>query len=173
MIACLATARKIPVIFAAESYKFVDKVQLDSIVYNELGSYTELIRPETAQEKAAHAPAPNSADDDGALSSDNSQVFVPQEYGGYRGGAEDCLRLCKDGGSSEGVPVPYQVINLRYDLTAIRHVSVIATESGLIPPTSVPVLIREMRLESSTVLGGIHQDCKETAPVSVGGGGDK
>lgn len=46
MIACLAKNRRVPVIFAAESYKFCEKVQLDSIVYNELGDYRELLKPD-------------------------------------------------------------------------------------------------------------------------------
>ena len=46
LIACLAKNKRVPVIFAAESYKFCDKVQLDSIVFNELGDYKELIKPD-------------------------------------------------------------------------------------------------------------------------------
>ena len=41
--------------------------------------------------------------------------------------------------------LPYQVVNLRYDLTPLSNISVVATETGLIPPTSVPVLIREIQ----------------------------
>ena len=36
-------------------------------------------------------------------------------------------------------------LQLRYDLTPIGNISVVATESGLIPPTSIPVLIRELQ----------------------------
>ncbi len=42
MVAALAKARQIPVIVAAESYKCSEKVQLDSIVFNELGHATEI-----------------------------------------------------------------------------------------------------------------------------------
>lgn len=42
MIASLAKARDIPVIVACEGYKFTEKVQVDSIVYNELGSPSEI-----------------------------------------------------------------------------------------------------------------------------------
>ncbi|CAM9708992.1 unnamed protein product, partial [Phaeothamnion confervicola] len=37
-----------------------------------------------------------------------------------------------------------QFLNLRYDLTPIKYVSLVVTEVGFIPPTSVPVLIREL-----------------------------
>ena len=43
MVAALAKAQRVPVIVAAESYKFSEKVQLDSIVFNELGNTNEVI----------------------------------------------------------------------------------------------------------------------------------
>mmetsp|Transcript_6920 Transcript_6920/g.7163 ORF Transcript_6920/g.7163 Transcript_6920/m.7163 type:complete len:435 (+) Transcript_6920:175-1479(+) len=43
MVAALAKYYHIPVIVLAESYKFCDKVQLDAIVFNELGSAAELV----------------------------------------------------------------------------------------------------------------------------------
>jgi translation initiation factor eIF-2B subunit delta len=50
--------------------------------------------------------------------------------------------------SASAAPVPpYQVLNIRYDLTSMRNVSAVITEVGLIPPTSIPVLIRELRLD--------------------------
>lgn len=44
--------------------------------------------------------------------------------------------------------LPFQVINLRYDLTPAKLVSMVATETGLLPPTSIPVLLRELRSEA-------------------------
>lgn len=38
------------------------------------------------------------------------------------------------------------LLNLRYDLTPIKYVTLVITEFGFLPPTSVPVLIREMTL---------------------------
>jgi len=40
------------------------------------------------------------------------------------------------------------LLNLAYDLTPMDHVSVVVTEVGLIPPTSVPVVIREANHKS-------------------------
>ena len=37
----------------------------------------------------------------------------------------------------------------RYDWTPIENISVVATEHGLIPPTSIPVLVEELRAEES------------------------
>ena len=44
--------------------------------------------------------------------------------------------------------LPFNVLNLRYDLTPINNISVVATETGLIPPTSIPVLIREIQSDT-------------------------
>ncbi len=40
-----------------------------------------------------------------------------------------------------------KLLNLRHDVTAMDHISAIVTELGLIPPTSVPVVVRERALE--------------------------
>jgi translation initiation factor eIF-2B subunit delta len=38
-----------------------------------------------------------------------------------------------------------RLLHLRYDLMPQAHVTLVATEIGLIPPTSVPVVVRELR----------------------------
>jgi translation initiation factor 2B subunit (eIF-2B alpha/beta/delta family) len=150
MVAALAKARQIPVIVAAESYKFSEKVQLDSIVYNELGQTSEIAVMAT--------PAAGTEGDSGA-----GPVPQAQRQPGYRGsappltasGAEqsgpgadaDPIALPSTWRAGEGVsnaPLPFNVVNLRYDLTPIGNISVVATETGLTPPTSIPVLMREM-----------------------------
>lgn len=148
MVAALAKARQIPVIVAAESYKFSEKVQLDSIVYNELGQTSEIAVMAAVEADGASGPVPQ-----------------PQSQVGYRGsappltasGAEqaaagaDCDPIAlpstwRSGEASSGstAVLPFNVVNLRYDLTPIGNISVVATETGLTPPTSIPVLMREM-----------------------------
>ena len=51
-------------------------------------------------------------------------------------------------GSSDGLTWYHRVSRLRllnivYDLTPMEHVALVVTEMGMIPPTSVPVIIRE------------------------------
>ena len=122
MVAALAHSRGVPVIFAAESFKFTEKVQMDSIVYNELGDPADLLKP--------------------CESGDG--VYVPRERGdGFRS-------------AESASPLPYQVLNLKYDVTPIRNVSAIVTEVGKVPPTSIPVLLRELKYESSDGDGGGH-----------------
>jgi translation initiation factor eIF-2B subunit delta len=136
MVAELAKFFRVPVIIAAESYKFCEKVQLDSIVYNELGSSAEIVAPPSA---AAAGPSEGSDATSAAPASGEALASAPVRWGGYKGAAD----------SSEMNGCPFQVINLRYDITPIESVSVVATEAGMIPPTSVPVLIRELRLDQT------------------------
>ena len=117
MVASLAKAQRVPVIVAAESYKFSEKNQLDAIVFNELGNELEIADPSS-------------------ISTDPNNMEQQQHQKNVFLGSAESLK-----------PSPFQVINLRYDLTPISNISVVATESGLIPPTSIPCIIREMRLD--------------------------
>ena len=150
MVAALAKAQQIPVIVAAESYKFSEKVQLDSIVYNELGQSSEIAVMGITGASDEHAVG---------------LVPLPQRQPGFRGTAA-VLSSAVDSGvgaavecdpialpsswlgngdvSIAGQQLPFGVVNLRYDLTPIGNISVVATETGLTPPTSIPVLMREM-----------------------------
>jgi translation initiation factor 2B subunit (eIF-2B alpha/beta/delta family) len=171
------------VIVASESYKFSEKVQLDSIVHNELGQTSEIaimIRADgVAAAGGGGATAAGSSSSAAAAAaigtSGSKQLLVPaaQMQYGYRG--------CADSNNSKTImsqmidepPIviptqwhnsnnssynnnnnqssqhlPFNVLNLRYDLTPISNISVVATETGLIPPTSIPVLIREIQSDT-------------------------
>lgn len=95
-VAMMARSHSLPVLFCCETYKFCERVQLDSVVNNELGHPEELTPPGGAPSDPASEPA-----------------------------------LLKR-------------LNLRYDLTPIKYVSLVITEVGIIPPTSGPALMREM-----------------------------
>ncbi len=112
----MARRFNIPAIFCCETYKFSDKVQLDSICWNEIGDPSELARgaPATAGGNASPAAA-------GA--------------GAAAGG---------------GARQP-KLLNIRYDLTPMKYVSLVITEVGMIPSTSVPVLIREYNKDDSNL----------------------
>lgn len=93
-VAMMAHQFNIPVMVCCETYKFVERAQLDSICFNELADPDALI--------------------EGGVSLRNWRE-TPN------------LKL----------------LNLNYDLTPIEYLSVIITEVGMIPPTSVPVILRE------------------------------
>jgi translation initiation factor eIF-2B subunit delta len=88
-VALVARAFNKPVLFCCESYKFSEKVQLDSIVSNEQGEEKELALGESSKICAA------------------------------------------------------SVLNLLYDSTPSELITMVVTDVGMIPSTSVPVVIRE------------------------------
>jgi len=99
MIASMADSYHVPVIVCCETYKFCERVQLDSICFNELGDPGALVHPE----------------------------------------AERAPKELKDW---ENVP-NLKLLNLEYDVSPLTFITMVITEVGMIPPTSVPVVIRE------------------------------
>jgi translation initiation factor eIF-2B subunit delta len=100
-IALLAKAFHVPVLVVCETYKFCERVQLDSITSN------ELLDPEALLQRTP---------------------------------ASSPLRGWRDNPN-------LKLLALRYDITPIDLIDVVVTEVGLVPPTSVPVIVREFRRE--------------------------
>ncbi|KAL9671438.1 hypothetical protein QQ045_009006 [Rhodiola kirilowii] len=100
-VAMVANAFRVPVIVCCEAYKFHERVQLDSICFNELGD--------------------------------------PDVISKVRGRHD--INYLKDWSSSENL----QLLNLIYDATPADYISMIITDYGMVPPTSVPVIVREYR----------------------------
>uniref|UniRef100_A0A061SEY4 Translation initiation factor eIF2B subunit delta n=1 Tax=Tetraselmis sp. GSL018 TaxID=582737 RepID=A0A061SEY4_9CHLO len=98
-VALIASSRNIPVIVCCETYKFNERVQLDSITSNELGN-----------------PEGIACSWDGSL---KPHMGGWQEQGNMH------------------------LLNLVYDVTPADFVTMIVTEVGMVPPSSVPVILRE------------------------------
>ena len=165
---------------ASESYKFSEKVQLDSIVHNELGQTSEIAIMIRADGVAGGGGGATTAGSSSAAAtaigiSGSKQLLVPaaQMQYGYRGCADSNnskttmsqqLQMMDEppiviptqwhnsnnssNSNQSSQHLPFNVLNLRYDLTPISNISVVATETGLIPPTSIPVLIREIQSDT-------------------------
>ena len=167
---------------ASESYKFSEKVQLDSIVHNELGQTSEIaimIRADGVAGGGGGGGATTAGSSSAAATatgiSGSKQLLVPaaQMQYGYRGCADSNnsktimsqqLQMMDEppiviptqwhnsnnssNSNQSSQHLPFNVLNLRYDLTPISNISVVATETGLIPPTSIPVLIREIQSDT-------------------------
>ncbi|KAK3818308.1 MAG: hypothetical protein J3R72DRAFT_460195 [Linnemannia gamsii] len=119
VVAMSAHERKIPVIVCCETYKFSERVQLDSFVQNEIGNPDELVNDQNNNfghsSTRCHSSVRGSA---GAAAA-----------GGVLSGWKESRDL--------------KLLNLLYDLTPSEFVTVVITEVGLIPCTSVPVILRE------------------------------
>jgi translation initiation factor eIF-2B subunit delta len=105
MVATMAHARRRPVLVFSESYKFSERVHLDSVVFNELGDPEDLLLPDSH---------------DGEVESKDPLVDW-----------RDVPRLT--------------LLNLTYDVTQSEYVDMVVTELGNLPPSSVPVIIRERK----------------------------
>ncbi|XP_037492112.1 translation initiation factor eIF-2B subunit delta isoform X2 [Jatropha curcas] len=102
-VAMVAHAFGVPVLVCCEAYKFHERVQLDSICFNELGD--------------------------------------PDAISKVRGREE--INFLDGCANRENL----QLLNLIYDATPSEYVSMIVTDYGMVPPTSVPVIVREYRRE--------------------------
>lgn len=103
--AMMAHRHNIPLLVCCETYKMHERVQLDSICFNELGDPDDLIKTER---------------------DDTRFGDVLTEW-------RDLQKL--------------KLLNLNYDLIPSEFVSMVVTEVGMIPPTSVPVILREYHKE--------------------------
>ncbi|KAJ1656859.1 hypothetical protein IWQ61_003642 [Dispira simplex] len=107
LVAMTAYDRNIPVIVCTETYKFTERVQLDSFVWNEVGNPHALIQGPGEDPIIANDKAPLEQWE----SSPN-------------------LRL----------------LSLLYDVTPTDYLTMAITEVGMLPFTSVPVVLREYRI---------------------------
>ncbi|KAF9439020.1 hypothetical protein BGZ76_001472 [Entomortierella beljakovae] len=123
VVAMSAYERKIPVIVCCETYKFSDRVQLDSFVQNEIGNPDELV---------------NDHNNNYGHSSTRCYDSV---HGSSNGTSTSAANAGVLSGWKESRDL--KLLNLLYDLTPSEFVTVVITEVGLIPCTSVPVILRE------------------------------
>lgn len=102
-IALLAKNASKPVIVCCETLKFSDHLQMDSIVYNEIGDPDTLI-----SSSLRHSTNPN-------------------------GRVLENWRMQSN----------LKLLNVLYDVTPPEFISLVISEVGLIPVTSIPVVLRE------------------------------
>lgn len=112
-VAMTAHASSKPVLVCCEAFKFHERVQLDSITHNELGD------PDVLAHVPAYAP--------GAAAGPIDVV---------KGAPSKDLKAWRD-------HPRLALLNLKYDAMPAEFVTMVVTEFGMIPPSSVPVILRE------------------------------
>lgn len=110
-VAMSASLAHVPVIICSETYKFHERIQLDSITNNEVADPAGLLK------------------NCGVLCQNFKDEILAKEK-------ESSLSL----------------LNIVYDTTPADFVTVIITEVGALPPTSVPVVLREYRSEAELLM---------------------
>ncbi|ORX62173.1 IF-2B-domain-containing protein [Hesseltinella vesiculosa] len=113
MVAMAASDKQIPVMICCETYKFVNRTQVDSFVMNEIGNPDDLVNTK---------PMFNS---------------IHQNHPNPTGSALENWREQPN----------LRILNLMYDVTPSKFITLVVTEVGLIPCTSAPVIWREYNEE--------------------------
>ncbi|KAF1501082.1 Translation initiation factor eIF-2B subunit delta, partial [Eudyptula minor novaehollandiae] len=159
-IALVSKAYNVPVLVCCETYKFCERVQTDSFVSNELGKASvPFLSPGTCSlfpllartDLPCHSPS--------WLRGHHSQEGWPLGLAGSRAGwtgavpppdplsaddPDDLIVLRKGqaqlGGWAENKSL--RLLNLVYDVTPPDLVDLVITDLGMIPCTSVPVVLR-------------------------------
>lgn len=140
MVAMMCHKRNIPVITCCESIKFSDRVQLDSVTTNELAD------PEDLVSNSMLPPAKKSL----AL----EQFIKQQEESEKSNTRKQSQGDKKDATQQESSSEPLKnwkdipslnILNIMYDLTPPEYIDKVITELGSLPPSSVPVILREYK----------------------------
>ncbi|KAF0973494.1 hypothetical protein FDP41_008198 [Naegleria fowleri] len=135
LVAMTAKAFNVPVIVCCETYKFSDQSQLDSITVNELGDPYDLVDLSSLPQRKSSVNY-LSSNEVGHLEIEGLSIPIKGDQGKQQSNVVYNLE------NFEAIP-NLHVINLLYDITPCHYVDMVITEFGAIPPTSIPVILRE------------------------------
>lgn len=131
--AMVANEFMVPVIVLCEGYKFSEQVRLDSIVWNEIGDPDELVdvslRPPSA---AIPSTIPCFSSKSLVLVFVNCSIFFKLFLFFYQGVLKDWRDIAS-----------LRLLNLNYDVTPAKFITMVVCELGSIPSTSVLTVLRE------------------------------
>ncbi|BGP46837.1 hypothetical protein JCM10450v2_002687 [Rhodotorula kratochvilovae] len=116
MVAMMLREKGVPVVCCCETYKFSERVMLDSIVGNERATPLPLL---SDLPPSASPAAPPSSSSKPSAAAPPAQTTTP--------------------------PPTLSPLSLLYDVSRPEDVTVVITEAGLIPVQSVPVLLRDYK----------------------------
>lgn len=133
LLAMMCHTRNIPVLTCCESIKFSDKVQLDSVTTNELADPDDLVQ---------HVDSTPPAKKAFALEQFLNQMESTKENPKFKK-KEDTEKLTSLNDWKDISNL--NVLNIMYDLTPPEYIKKVITELGALPPSSVPVILREYR----------------------------
>ena len=151
VVAASATEYGVPVLVAAETCKFHERVQLDAVAHNELGDPDAVAfgtaRHQSARGEARRDAAERASDASGDarggdVDASSTTASAAADAGGRAGGGFGS-------GGSNGTPLAgwrsherLSVLHLKYDSTPASCVRAIVCESGAVAPTDVPSFLR-------------------------------
>lgn len=142
MVAMMCHKRNIPVITCCESIKFSDRVQLDSVTTNELADPEDLVRismlPPAKKSLALEQFIKQQEEAEKSLLNTRKQNQGDKKDAAQQESSSEPLKNWKD--------IPHlNILNIMYDLTPPEYIDKVVTELGSLPPSSVPVILREYK----------------------------
>lgn len=140
MVAMMCHRRNIPVLTCCESIKFSDRVQLDSVTTNELADPEDLI----INVKSKQPPQRKLL----ALEQFLKQQQDPKKKDVSKKASEkkEEITTTDDDVLKDWKTIPLlNILNIMYDLTPPQYINKVVTELGSLPPSSVPVILREYK----------------------------
>lgn len=136
MVAMMCHRRNIPVLTCCESIKFSDRVQLDSVTTNELADPEDLIKNANAKLPSQRKLL--------ALEQFMQQVGPKKKEQPKKTATSD--EPVSDDILTDWKSIPLlNILNIMYDLTPALYINKVVTELGSLPPSSVPVILREYK----------------------------
>ncbi|CAI4038778.1 hypothetical protein SMKI_06G1260 [Saccharomyces mikatae IFO 1815] len=158
MLAMSAKRRNIPVLVCCESLKFSQRVQLDSVTFNELADPNDLVNIdyENPIERRGNKGAllnqfiKERKFEKKKLEMENKPKG--NKIGGKKGSEGENKDANNEGDSNnKNILDDWQelpslnIVNILYDLTPPEYIKKVITEFGALPPSSVPVILREYK----------------------------
>lgn len=149
LIAMMCHTRNIPVLVCCDSIKFSDRVQLDSLSTNELSDSEDLVLG--LESKCPPAKKSFALEQFIKNCEEERETQLTSQKSRNQGGKQknDSINVSDDEGSS---PLKdwknidnLSILNIMYDLTPPDYINKVVTEYGALPPSSVPVILREYK----------------------------
>ena len=146
LIAMMSHSRNIPVLTCCESIKFSDKVQLDSVTTNELADRQDLMHGD-----AKKPPLKKSFALEQFITQQDAIAAEEKEKKKGKGNQKNDKKE-NDSDLTDADPLSnwekmehLDILNIMYDLTPPEYIKKVVTELGALPPSSVPVILREYK----------------------------
>lgn len=148
LIAMMCHARNIPVLTCCESVKFSDKVQLDSVTNNELADPEDLV----SNINSKQPPKKKAFALEQFIKQIEHEKKNEEKSPKGKNNVNNKNKSKKDEDDKDKAPLSnwkdipnLNILNIMYDLTPPEYIKKVITELGGLPPSSVPVILREYR----------------------------
>ncbi|AMD18816.1 HBL086Cp [Eremothecium sinecaudum] len=151
MLAMSAKRRNIPVLVCCESLKFSQRVQLDSVTFNELADPNILVNISSDDPVKRHS---NKGFLLQKFVKERADHLKQKDEQDIKQNANISTKVPENNTTSESEKsiladwheLPHlNIFNMLYDLTPPEYIKKVITEFGALPPSSVPVILREYK----------------------------